>query len=68
MAATMAGKSVGKTAYLMVGMSAVWKDYRLVVEKAVCSVVRWDNLMVDLMAEKLVVQKDGRLDIKKVYS
>ena len=54
MAATMVGKSVGKTAYLMVGMSAVWKDYRLVVEKAVCSVVRWDNLMVDLMAEKLV--------------
>jgi len=54
MAATMAGKSVGKTAYLMVGMSAVWKDYRLVVEKAVCSVVRWDNLMVDLMAVKLV--------------
>jgi hypothetical protein len=46
----------------------VLKDCGLVVEKAVCSVVRWDNLMVDLMAEKLVVQKDGRLDIKKVYS
>jgi hypothetical protein len=38
----------------MVGMSVVWKDYGLVVKKAVCSVVRWDNLMVDLMAEKLV--------------
>ena len=51
MAATMAGKSVGKTAYLMVGMSVVWKNFGVVVEKAVCSVVRWDNLMVDLMAE-----------------
>ena len=51
MAATMAGKSVGKTAYLMVGMSVVWKNFGVVVEKAVCSVVCWDNLMVDLMAE-----------------
>ena len=50
MAATMAGKSVGKTVYLMVGMSVVWKNFGVVVEKAVCSVVRWDNLMVDLMA------------------
>ena len=38
----------------MVGISVVWKDYELVVEKAVCSVVRWDNLMVNLIAEKLV--------------
>jgi len=54
MAAMLAGKSVGKTAYLMVGMWAVWKDCGLVVEKAVCWVVHWDSLMVDLMAEKLV--------------
>ena len=38
----------------MVGMWAVWKDYRLVVENAVFSVVRWDNLVVDLTAVKLV--------------
>ena len=44
----------------------VLKDCELVVEKADSQVAWMGNASVDKTAEYWVVQKDGRLDIKKV--
>ena len=44
------------------------KDCGLVAVKVVCSVASMGNASVDKTAEYWVVQRDGRLDIKKVDS